>query len=77
MGCDPFRVTAFVDGELRSTLAAAIERHLVVCPVCAGQAEFEVEVAGRLGSLPPIGLPPGLVEQVLALSSRSAPVAAN
>lgn len=77
MGCDPLTVTGFVDGELSSALATAVERHLAVCPVCAGQAEVEIEVARRLRSLPPIGPPPGFAGQILALSSRAARATAN
>jgi anti-sigma factor RsiW len=72
MGCNPLTVTAFVDGELSSSLSAEVERHLVGCPVCAGQAEFEIEVAQRLRSLPSPGVPPGLAEHVLVLSAEIA-----
>ncbi len=41
MGCDPVRVTGYVDHELPSLVAAEVGQHLSVCPACAAQDAFE------------------------------------
>jgi anti-sigma factor RsiW len=69
-------VTRFVDGELPSALAATVGRHLAECPVCAGQAAFEIEAGDLLRSLPDMAPPPGLAGQIRALC-RTASVSPN
>lgn len=76
MGCDPLAVTRFVDGELPQSLGATIGRHLGTCPICAGQAAFEIEVGGILRSLPSLAPPSGLAAKVRAVS-RMVSVGAN
>ncbi len=51
MGCQPVRVTGYVDGELSPSATAQIERHLGVCPACTAQAHFEIGLGARLRSL--------------------------
>jgi len=76
MGCDPVAVTGYVDSELEGHLAAAIQRHLALCAVCAAQAEFEIHVRGRLLCLPKIQPRPVLEARLRAEASR-AMMAAN
>jgi hypothetical protein len=52
MGCDPERVTAYVDGELTRALAGETRRHLSTCPACSAQAKFETDLGYCLRSLP-------------------------
>ena len=58
MRCDPVRVTGYVDGELPSVLAAEIERHVAMCPFCAAQAAFEINLHEQLRSLSEVAPPP-------------------
>ena len=48
MGCDPERVTGYVDGELSEAAARETRRHLSICRVCTAQAKFELGL-GRSG----------------------------
>lgn len=76
MGCDPVSITGYVDGELEQPVAAALERHMAVCQVCAAQAASEVDLRGRLLSLPRIQPWRGL-EARLRASAGLAVSAAN
>jgi mycothiol system anti-sigma-R factor len=38
------RIYQFLDGELTAEKAAAIQRHLDLCPPCIGAFEFEAEL---------------------------------
>ncbi len=60
MGCDPVRVTGYVDGELSAPLAVEVERHLSTCPACSTQAAFEVGLPSRLRAAANVTLPPAL-----------------
>jgi anti-sigma factor RsiW len=63
-GCDPERVTAFVDGELDTAARAAVEEHLAGCPVCRDQAAFERGIRERLRSLPSPQPAPAIEDRV-------------
>ncbi len=52
MGCEPERVTGFVDGELTGAKAEETLRHLSMCPACTAQAKFEIDLGSLLRSLP-------------------------
>lgn len=52
MGCDPERVTGYVDGELTGAVAEETLRHLSICPACTAQARFEIDLGAILRSLP-------------------------
>ena len=65
MSCNPERVTAFVDGELRAGLSAEVKGHLRICPVCGPQAAFEAALRERLLALPPPEPPPSLAPCIL------------
>ncbi|HEY6554940.1 MAG TPA: zf-HC2 domain-containing protein [Vicinamibacteria bacterium] len=52
MGCDPERVTGYVDGELTRAEAEEALRHLSMCPACTAQARFEIDLGSFLRSLP-------------------------
>jgi anti-sigma factor RsiW len=51
-GCDPEKVTAFVDGELDRVARSAVEEHLAGCAACLDQVVFERGIRERLRSLP-------------------------
>ena len=68
MGCQPERVTGYVDGELPHPLAVEAGRHLRACPACAGQARFELGLSALLRSLPEPRLRP---EMAAAFASRA------
>ena len=70
MGCDPVAVTGYVDGELEEEGAAAVGRHLALCRVCAAQAASEIDLRGRLLSLPNMPSPPGLAARLRASASH-------
>lgn len=76
MSCDPSAVTQFVDGELPPERNASVGRHLAQCPVCAGQAAFEIEAGELLRSLPDMAPPSGLAGRILALT-RGTGISAN
>lgn len=61
MGCQPQRVTAYVDRELSRAAAAQVARHLAVCLASAAQASFELDLSARLRALP--GIFPGPAER--------------
>lgn len=48
MGCDPERVTGYVDGELSEAAAMDTRRHLSICRVCTAQAKFELDLGDIL-----------------------------
>ena len=52
MGCDPERVTGYVDGALQRAAATETRRHLSSCSTCASQADFEAGLGRLLRSLP-------------------------
>lgn len=76
MGCDPVGVTGYVDGELEGPVAAVVERHLALCPTCAAQATFEIELRDRLLCLPPIPPRLGHAARLRARVSRPMTMAA-
>ena len=65
MSCNPERVTAFVDGELRAGLSAEVKGHLRICKVCGPQAGFEAALRERLQTLAPPEPPPSLAPRIL------------
>ena len=77
MGCDPVGVTGYVDGELEGHVAAAVERHVALCAICAAQAAFEIDLRDRLLSLPAV--PPwiGLGARLRASASHPMMALAN
>ena len=77
MGCEPERVTGYVDGELAPVIAAETERHLWACPACAAQAHFEIALGDRLRSLPEPPLGPELAGRVAAAAARRVHMMAN
>jgi anti-sigma factor RsiW len=72
MTCSPENVTAFVDGELPPTEAAAVAAHLEGCPTCRAQAEEERQLRRRLSSLP-VPVPPPHLDQVVRGRLRRQP----
>jgi anti-sigma factor RsiW len=64
MSCDPERVTGFVDGALPTSERADVEAHLLECPDCREQADFETALRLRLRQLAPMDVPPGLARAV-------------
>ena len=77
MGCEPERVTEYVDGELPALVAAETARHLWACPACAGQAHFELALGDRLRSLPEPPFRPEMATEVAAAAARRAPSLAS
>lgn len=52
MGCDPERVTGYVDGELSEAATGETRRHLSLCRACMAQAKFELGLGDILRALP-------------------------
>ena len=77
MTCKPEAVTAYVDGEVDQWLAAEVERHLSVCPICAGQAAFEWELRERLQLVPEPEPLPGFTARLLAVARRETRLTAH
>jgi len=77
VSCDPERVTAYVDRELKPPLERAVERHFASCPICAAQAVFEIELAASLHELPEPRLRAGLSASVLAAALAEPRLAAH
>lgn len=48
MGCEPERVTGYVDGELSEAASRETRRHLSLCRVCTAQAKFELDLGDIL-----------------------------
>lgn len=69
-GCDPVRVTGFVDGALSTADQLEVESHLAECAACREQIEAERAVAGALRRHPPPSLPHGLAARVRRRSRR-------
>jgi len=64
MGCDPERVTGYVDGELSQAAARETRLHLWSCRACTAQAKFEIALGGILRSLPDPPTPPWSMHEV-------------
>jgi anti-sigma factor RsiW len=75
LSCDPERVTGFVDSELDAPAAAAVARHLGICPACRAQVDAERGLRARLHGLPSPEPPPGLDARVRARVRRRPRVA--
>ncbi len=70
MGCDPERVTGYVDGELTGAAAAETLRHLSICPACTAQARSEIDLRAILRFLPD-PFPPSWLAHDLNETGRS------
>ena len=69
-GCDPVRVTGYVDGALSAAERLEVESHLGACAACRGQVESESQLAGAVRALPPPPLPHGLAARVRRRSRK-------
>lgn len=70
MGCDPERVTVYVDGELTGAATEETLRHLSICPACTAQAKSEIDLRALLRSLPDL-FPPSWLAHALSETGRS------
>ena len=66
MACHPEHVTGYVDGQLETWREREVERHFSVCPPCAGQAVFEIELRESLHNLTETRFRAGLSNRILA-----------
>ena len=69
-GCDPVRVTAYVDGALAAADRQQVEAHLAGCPRCRAQVDAERMVASAVRGLPAPPLPHGLAARVRRRSRK-------
>jgi anti-sigma factor RsiW len=69
-GCDPVRVTAYVDGALSPDDRLPFEAHIAGCPRCQAQVDAERMLASAVRSLPPPPLPHGLAARVRRRSRK-------
>jgi anti-sigma factor RsiW len=69
-GCDPVRVTAYVDGALAAADRPQVEAHLAGCPRCQAQVDAERMLASAVRGLPAPPLPHGLAARVRRRSRR-------
>jgi hypothetical protein len=60
LSCDPVRVTGYVDEALDEATRDEVEAHVSSCETCRAQADFELELRGRLRELDAPGLPAGM-----------------
>jgi anti-sigma factor RsiW len=70
MGCDPERVTGYVDGELSEAVAGETRRHLSICRSCTAQARFELDLGDVLRVLPDPAPSPCAVQELSAVLSE-------
>jgi anti-sigma factor RsiW len=73
-GCDPVRVTAYVDGALGPGERLQVEAHIAGCPRCQGQVDVERMLSSTVRSLPAPPLPHGLAIRVRRRSRRPIPL---
>lgn len=71
-GCDPLRVTAYVDGALPAAERALVEAHLAGCARCQDQMDAERRLSSALRALPAPPLPHGLASRVRRRSRKPA-----
>ena len=69
-GCDPVRVTGYVDGALADADRQQVEVHLAGCPRCQAQVDVERMLASAVRSLPAPPLPHGLAARVRRRSRK-------
>lgn len=60
MSCDPVGVTGYVDEALDEATRSQLEAHISSCETCRAQADFEIELRGRLRELDAPSLPAGM-----------------
>ena len=74
--CAPFEgdLSAYIDGELPSHEARALESHLASCPSCPALLEDLRGVVAGVGALPGPSAPHDLADRVMAEVRRPAPV---
>ena len=70
-------VTDYLDGVLEPPLAAAVERHLALCPPCVEYVRQMRETARLLGQLPEETLSERARAEILAAFRGFRPSAAN
>ena len=58
-------LTAFLDGELKPSTAAAVRRHLAHCAACRKHAEQLQEAWNLLGELPTLHIREGFTERMM------------
>ena len=73
-GCDPVRVTAYVDGALAAADRLQVEAHLAGCPRCQAQVDAERTLSSAVRSLPAPPLPHGLAARVRRRSRKPVPL---
>ena len=69
-GCDPIRVTAYVDGALAAPDRLHLEAHLSSCPRCQAQVDVERMLSNAVRGLPAPPLPHGLASRVRRRSRK-------
>ncbi len=69
-GCDPFRVTAYVDGALAAADRRQVEAHLAGCPRCRADVDAERILASAVRGLAAPPLPQGLAARVRRRSRK-------
>jgi anti-sigma factor RsiW len=69
-GCDPVRVTAYVDGALAAADRLRVEAHLAGCPRCQAQVDAERMLSSAVRGLPAPPLPHGLAARVRRRSRK-------
>jgi len=72
--CNFFRARLYelASGELPPQESAALEAHALGCPACAAELESYQEVTRLGGLLPPLGVPPGLLQRFLRAAAGGA-----
>jgi anti-sigma factor RsiW len=69
-GCDPVRVTAYVDGALSAAERSEAEAHFAACPPCREQVDSERVIAAAVRGLPAPPMPHGLASRVRRRSRK-------
>ena len=65
-GLTAVRIYAYLDGEMESADARALEVHLAGCPACSAAVEQRRRIGEAAESLPPFEVPDGFAEAVMA-----------
>lgn len=71
-GCDPLRVTAYVDGALPPAERDGVEAHAAACGRCQEQLRVETMLAAAVRALPRPPIPHGLASRVRRRSRKPA-----
>ena len=67
-------LSAFIDGELESSLVPAVKAHLIRCSACRGEKEQLEAFGASIRTIPPVTAPPDFRDRIYAsIHTRTQP----